>query len=91
MGEAQCLFPPQGFSAQYSQSSADLKQKNWKECVAIAEMEYAPYCKLVWKPLGGFAGWITLTGSLRQVVRVLNTCNCCFHEKDWNVPRDEVW
>lgn len=56
MGEAQCLFPPQGFSAQYSQSSADLKQKNWKECVAIAEMEYAPYCKLVWKPLGGFAG-----------------------------------
>lgn len=36
-----------------SQSRQDLEQKNWK-IVEMAEMEYAPYCKLVWKPRGFF-------------------------------------
>ena len=36
-----------------SQSRQDLEQKNWK-IVEMAEMEYAPYCKLVWKPRGVF-------------------------------------
>ena len=51
-----CSPHEMSFSGQFVQSVSQGRissRKNWK-IVEMAEMEYAPYCKLVWKPRGFF-------------------------------------